>query len=60
MTFWKVKKDGFRIPEFMKLVFSWDDEDLERTISLPIKGCLPVALSLNHNDDGEQKKKGQF
>jgi hypothetical protein len=31
------KKDGFRIPEFMKLVFSWDDEDLERTISLPIK-----------------------
>lgn len=31
------KKDGFRIPEFMKLVFSWDDEDLERIISLPIK-----------------------
>ena len=31
------KKDGFRIPDFMKLVFSWDDEDLERTISLPIK-----------------------
>ena len=51
------KKDGFRIPEFMKLVFSWDDEDLERTISLPIKRLSSVALSLNHNDDGEQKEE---
>jgi prepilin-type N-terminal cleavage/methylation domain-containing protein len=38
------KKDGFRIPEFMKLVFSWDDEDLERIISLPIKRLSPSGI----------------
>ena len=31
------KKDGYRIPDFMKLVFVWEEEGLERTISLPIK-----------------------
>ena len=38
------KKDGFRIPEFMKLVFSSDDEDLERIISLPIKRLSPSGI----------------
>ena len=31
------KNDGYRIPDFMKLVFVWEEEGLERTISLPIK-----------------------
>ena len=38
------KSDEFRIPAFMKLVFRWDDEDLERTISLSIDRLAPSGI----------------
>ena len=38
------KSEEFRIPDFMKLVFRWDEEDLERTISLPIKNHAPSGI----------------
>ena len=38
------KSEEFRIPDFMKLVFRWDEEDLERTISLPIKHHAPSGI----------------
>jgi hypothetical protein len=28
----------------MKLVFSWEDEDLERTITLPIRRISPTGI----------------
>ena len=38
------KSEEYRIPDFMKLVFRWDKEDLERTISLPIKNHAPSGI----------------
>ena len=38
------KNDGYRLPAFMKLVFRWDEEDLERTISLAIERPAPSGL----------------
>ena len=37
-------KGDFRIPEFIQLVFKWDEEDLERTVTLPIKRISPSGL----------------
>ena len=34
----------FRVPDFIKIVFRWDDEELERTISLPIKKPVPSGI----------------
>lgn len=38
------KTDGYRIPAFVKLVFRWDDEDLERTISLAVENLAPTGI----------------
>ena len=34
----------FRVPDFIKIVFRWDDEELERTISLPMKKPVPSGI----------------
>mgnify|MGYP000630649949 CR=1 FL=1 len=39
-----VQSAKFRIPAFMKLVFKWEQEDLERTITLPIKRISPNGI----------------
>ncbi len=39
-----VESGKYRIPAFVKLVFKWDDEDLERTITLPIKRISPTGI----------------
>ena len=36
--------DKFRIPDFIKLVFRWEEEDLERTITIPIKRIFPSGV----------------
>ena len=52
MKEWKIEEDleeniqsgKFRIPAFIKLVFRWDEEDLERTITLAIERLSPSGL----------------
>ncbi|MDC3335195.1 prepilin-type N-terminal cleavage/methylation domain-containing protein [Opitutales bacterium] len=39
-----VKSGEFRIPDFIKLVFKWEEEGLERTISLPIRRISPSGV----------------
>jgi prepilin-type N-terminal cleavage/methylation domain-containing protein len=39
-----VKSGKFRIPAFIKLVFKWEEENLERTITLPIKRISPSGI----------------
>ena len=39
-----VQSAKFRTPAFMKLVFKWEQEDLERTITLPIKRISPNGI----------------
>ena len=39
-----VKSGEFRLPDFIKLVFKWEEEGLERTISLPIRPISPSGL----------------
>jgi prepilin-type N-terminal cleavage/methylation domain-containing protein len=39
-----VQSAKFRIPAFIKLVFKWDEENLERTITLPIKRISPSGI----------------
>ena len=39
-----IQSAKFRIPAFMKLVFKWEQEDLERTITLPIKRISPNGI----------------
>lgn len=49
---WEIKKDleenlqsgKFRLPDFIKLVFKWDEEDLERTITLAIDRPAPSGV----------------
>ena len=49
---WKVEDDleeniqsgKFRIPAFIKLVFRWEEEDLERTITLAVERIAPNGL----------------
>ena len=36
--------DSYRIPAFIKLVFRWDEENLERTISLAIETLAPTGI----------------
>lgn len=38
------KGDGYRIPSFVKLVFRWEEEDLERTVSLAIENLAPTGI----------------
>ena len=52
MKEWKIEEDleeniqsgKFRIPAFIKLVFRWDEEDLERTITLAVERLSPNGL----------------
>jgi prepilin-type N-terminal cleavage/methylation domain-containing protein len=39
-----VQSAKFRIPAFIKLVFKWEEENLERTITLPIKRISPSGI----------------
>ena len=39
-----VETGKFRLPDFIKIVFRWDEEDLERTITLPIKRSMPSGI----------------
>ena len=39
-----VKSGKFRIPDFIELVFKWEEENLERTITLPIKRISPSGI----------------
>ena len=39
-----IRSGKYRTPDFMKLVFSWEDEDLERTITLPIRRISPTGI----------------
>ena len=39
-----VKSGKFRIPAFIKLIFKWEEENLERTITLPIKRISPSGI----------------
>ena len=39
-----IQTGKYRIPDFMKLVFSWPDEDLERTLTLPIRKISPSGI----------------
>ena len=34
----------YRMPDFIKFVFTWDEEGLERTISLPIRSVYPNGI----------------
>jgi prepilin-type N-terminal cleavage/methylation domain-containing protein len=34
----------FRIPDFIKIVFRWDEEDLERTITLAVRKPAPSGI----------------
>ncbi len=37
-------QDNYRIPAFIKIVFRWEEENLERTISLAIERLSPTGL----------------
>ena len=37
-----IQSGKYRIPDFIKLVFKWEEEELERTITLPIKLPKPA------------------
>jgi len=39
-----VESGKFRIPDFIKIVFSWEEEELERTITLAIKKQSPSGI----------------
>ena len=39
-----VKSGKFRIPDFIELVFKWEEENLVRTILLPIKRIFPSGI----------------
>ena len=39
-----IQTGKYRVPDFIKLVFTWPDEDLERTISLPIRRVSPSGI----------------
>ena len=49
---WKIEKDleenvsngKYRVPDFIKLVFQWEEEELERTISLAIDRLAPSGI----------------
>ena len=45
MIWRKIRSQGkYRMPDFIKFVFTWDEEDLERTISLPIRSVYPNGI----------------
>ncbi|MBT3666070.1 MAG: hypothetical protein HN548_01210, partial [Opitutae bacterium] len=39
-----IQSGKYRIPAFVKLVFKWDEENLERTITLPVKRIAPSGI----------------
>jgi len=39
-----VQSGKYRIPAFVKLVFKWEEENLERTITIPIKRIAPSGI----------------
>ena len=44
-----VDSGKFRIPDFLKIVFRWEEEDLERTITLAIKRPFPSGIEEDRN-----------
>ena len=38
------EQGSYRIPAFIKLVFRWEEENLERTISLAIEKLSPTGV----------------
>ncbi|MDG0964237.1 MAG: prepilin-type N-terminal cleavage/methylation domain-containing protein [Opitutales bacterium] len=39
-----IQSGKYRIPDFIKLVFKWEEESLERTITLPVKRISPSGI----------------
>lgn len=39
-----VESGKFRLPDFIKIVFNWEEENLERTITLAIKNQAPSGI----------------
>ena len=39
-----IESGKYRIPDFIKIVFKWPEEDLERTITLPIRKLSPSGV----------------
>ena len=39
-----VESGKFRIPDFIKIVFRWDEEELERTITLAVRKPAPSGI----------------
>ena len=39
-----IQSGKYRIPAFVKLVFKWNEENLERTITLPINRIAPSGI----------------
>ena len=39
-----VSNGKYRVPDFIKLVFQWEEEELERTISLAIDRLAPSGI----------------
>ena len=35
---------GYLIPAFVKLIFRWEDENLERTVSLAVERLAPSGI----------------
>ena len=52
-----IESGKYRIPDFIKIVFKWPGEDLERTITLPIRKLSQVELWRSRC---EKKKKKWF
>ena len=69
MKEWKIEEDleeniqsgKFRIPAFIKLVFRWDEEDLERTITLAVERLSPNGLEEDPSlKISNRKKRGSI
>ena len=39
-----VEEGKFRLPDFIQIIFRWDEEDLERDIYLSIKRPVPSGI----------------
>ena len=39
-----IESGKFRVPDFIKIVFRWDEEDLERTITLSVRKPSPSGI----------------
>jgi len=39
-----IESGKFRVPDFIKIVFRWDEENLERTITLSVRKPSPSGI----------------